>query len=111
MSKGLFHVHLLRIIPEKAPDERWIDMLDRDNEVRRHNFGGIDQKEWPVAVFVFDPKRDDVIPAVEFAIDSNAAFRNFEMRKFWWGTREKPERDRREDDEYTKEEVVEDDGD
>jgi len=106
VGNGFVHRFFFGVLLEKGADEVRINFLDGDDEVGGEEFGGIDQEERPIVVFIFDPKGDDVVEAVQDAIDTNATLRNFYMRNIGRRARKERECDGCEDDEKAKKYVV-----
>src|SRR3989338_5848700 len=95
---------------EKGADQMRINLLDGDDEVGGEEFGGVDEKERPITQLILDPKGDDVVEAVQDAIDTNATLGNFYMRNIRRRAREESERDGGEDDKKAEKYIIQDDG-
>ena len=87
---------------EKGADQMRINLLDGDNEVGGEKFGGIDEKEWSITQLVLDPKGDNVVEAVQDAIDANATLGNFDMCNIWRCACKETQSNRGNDDEKAK---------
>jgi len=59
--------------------ERGLDVLDRDDEIRRRPFGGIDEKKRALADLIFHPEGNDLIVAVQYFVDPDAPIRYLEL--------------------------------
>ena len=110
MSDRLVHVLFFGVFLEKGADEVRIYLFDGDDEIGGEEFGSVYQKERRRVVFFLDPKRDDVIPAVQTAVDPDAAVGEFDVRKVRRRLRQEAERYGRDYDEDAKERVVQNDG-
>src|SRR3989344_2742264 len=87
---------------EKGADQMRINLLDGDDEVGGEEFGGVDEKERPITQLILDPKGDDVVEAVQDAIDANATLGNFDMCNIWRCACKEAQSNRGNDDEKAK---------
>lgn len=83
-----------------------IDIFKGDDQVGRHEFGGVDEEEWIRAFFFFHPKRNYFFVRVECVVDADAAIGDFELRSVRWRVREHAEYCCRDNDDNREEDVV-----
>lgn len=88
MSQGLLHRHLITMLFEICAHRVRIDVLYRDDDIGMHEFYRVDEEQWVTVVFIFHPKRNDFIVAMQFACYSYATFGYFKFHEIRWMARE-----------------------
>ncbi len=81
MRERLFHVPLFRMFFQVSANLARVDVLNRNDEIGREDFCGVDeQKRTVVRMFVLHPEGDNLAIAVQGAVDADAAVGNLELR-------------------------------